>query len=90
MFVDYGELKPGEGAPKGCLKHQKGFGNYKNLLPLKVHGKCCCPMEKVLLAHSKVNAPIKLRNLPCSIHQFYALYRQLSFLALKIIDARLS
>ena len=33
VFVDYGELKPGEGAPKGVWNIEKGFGtgDYKNL-----------------------------------------------------------
>ena len=66
VFVDYGELKPGEGTPKGVWNIEKGFGtgDYKKILPLRVLGKCCYPMEKVLLAHSKVNVPIKLRDLP--------------------------
>ena len=33
VFVDYGELKPGEGTPKGVWNIEKGFGtgDYKNL-----------------------------------------------------------
>ena len=63
VFVDYGELKLEKGL-KGVWKIEKGFGtgDYKNLTA-KGSWEMLLSDGKVLLDHSKVNAPMNKGNL---------------------------